>query len=128
MTDVAILVLRLCLAVVFIGHGLQASFGLFSGPGLHGFSQMLSGLGFKPSLVWAYIAACSELIGGVCLLVGFWTRLAAALLLVFIMVAAATVHLSKGFFIQQGGFEYTFVIACICLALMMLGAGKYAVK
>jgi len=128
MVDVAILALRLCLAIVFIGHGLQASFGLFAGPGIHGFSQMLAGLGFKPALAWAYIGACSELAGGVCLLVGFGTRIAAALLLVFIMVAAASVHVSKGFFIQEGGFEYNFVIACVCLSLMMLGSGKYAVK
>ena len=127
MLDLALLVLRVCLGIVFIAHGLQAAFGMFGGPGVKGFSDMLSGLGFKPALLWSYIGAYTELIGGLMLVLGVFTRIAATLILIFIIVAALKVHLAKGFFIQSGGFEYTFVIACVCIALIILGAGKISV-
>lgn len=127
MADIAILILRLALGFMFAAHGLQKAFGLFGGPGIGGFSEMLSGLGFKPSLFWAYLAAYAELVGGILLAVGFLTRGAASVLLVLILVAAFKVHLSKGFFLSQGGFEYTFIIFSVCLALILLGPGKFTI-
>jgi putative oxidoreductase len=41
------------------------------------------------------------------------------------LVAVITVHMPKGFFIQSGGFEYNFVLMCICVALMLTGSGKF---
>jgi len=127
MVDLAILVLRISLGVVFVAHGLQAALGMFSGPGVSGFSDMLAGLGFKPSLFWAYVGAYVELIGGIFLILGIFTRAAALFILIFMVVAILKVHLVKGFFIQAGGFEYNFVIICICIALMLLGPGKYSI-
>jgi putative oxidoreductase len=127
MADIAILVLRLALGFMFAAHGLQKAFGLFGGPGIGGFSEMLVGLGFKPSLFWAYLAAYAELVGGILLAVGFLTRGAAFVLLVLILVAVFKVHLSKGFFLSQGGFEYTFIIFSVCLALILLGPGKFTI-
>jgi len=127
MYDTAVLILRVCLGIVFVAHGAQVAFGMFGGPGIEGFSNALSGLGFKPAVFWAYIGAYTELIGGLFLMAGFLTRIAAAFIFIFIVVAAFKVHLAKGFFIQNGGFEYNFVIACICLALMITGAGKFSV-
>lgn len=127
MRDAGILILRVCMAVVFIGHGLQAVFGAFGGPGIDGFAHALSGLGFKPALMWAYIGGLTELIGGICLLLGLITRIAAFFIFVFITVAAVKVHVAKGFFLQSGGIEYTFVIACVCAAIMLLGPGKFGI-
>ena len=126
MFDLAILVLRIGLGVVFLAHGAQVAFGMFSGPGINGFSGMLSSLGFKPAMFWAYLSAYTELIGGLCLVLGIFTRVAAFSILVFMLVALFTVHWSKGFFIQSGGFEYNFVLICICLALMLTGPGKFS--
>lgn len=128
MQDWVCLILRICLGVVFVGHGLQKAFGLFSGPGIDGFSQFLSSLGFKPAIFWAYLAAYVELVGGLSLLLGIFTRIAAAFILILIIVAALKVHITKGFFLQSGGFEYTFVLACICLALMLMGPGRFVIK
>jgi len=127
MVDFAILILRISLAAVFLGHGLQAAFGALGGPGINGFSNMLSGMGFKPALLWAYMGAYTELIGGLFLLLGIFTRLTSLLILIFMAVAVLKVHLSKGFFIQVGGFEYNFVIICVCIALMILGSGKFGI-
>jgi putative oxidoreductase len=127
MSNLGILVLRLGLGIMFIAHGLQKSFGLFGGPGIKGFSGMLSGLGFAPAIFWAYVAAYTELVGGILLIAGIQVRLVSSLLLILIITAAIKVHLGKGFFLSNGGFEYTFVIAAICLALILLGPGKFSV-
>ena len=127
MTDLASLVLRVFLGAMFMGHGLQKAFGLFGGPGVKGFSEMLSGMGFAPAIFWAYLAAYTEIIGGLCLILGLFTRISAAWLLIFILIAALKVHISKGFFLSQGGFEYTFIIAAVCIALILLGTGKFGI-
>jgi len=122
------LVLRACLGIMFLAHGLQKAFGFFNGPGIKGFSQMLSGLGFVPATLWAYIAAYTELIGGLCLVLGVLVRTFSSLLLILIVVAALTAHLSKGFFFTTGGFEYNFIIASVCVVLIILGGGKFSIS
>ena len=127
MIDWGILILRLGIGIMFTAHGLQKAFGLFGGPGIKGFSQMLSGLGFAPAIYWAYLAAYTELLGGVFLIIGLYTRSSAAMLLVLIVIAAIKVHLAKGFFLSNGGFEYPFVIAAACLSLILLGPGQFSI-
>jgi putative oxidoreductase len=126
MTDLAILILRLGLGIMFFAHGLQMALGKFGGPGVQGFAKMLSSMGFTPAILWSYIACYTVLIGGAFLVFGIMTRVSALLLLIFIAVAGIKVHLAKGFFLQSGGYEYTFVIACVCLALIILGGGKFS--
>ena len=120
--------LRIGLGAMFAAHGLQKVFGLFGGAGIKGFSQQLSSLGFAAPMFWAYLAAYTELIGGLCLLMGFGTRIASLFLLILIIVAGSTVHLKNGFFLMNGGFEYPFVIAFACITLMILGTGKWGIN
>ncbi|MDD5477583.1 MAG: DoxX family protein [Candidatus Omnitrophica bacterium] len=127
MLDWGILILRLGIGIMFVAHGLQMAFGLFGGPGVKGFSGMLSSLGFFPAIFWSYVASYTVLVGGLLLIAGVQTRPAATLLLIFILTAAIKVHLSKGFFLSNGGFEYTFVIAATCLALIFLGPGNFSI-
>ena len=126
MSDITILILRLAIGVIFLAHGAQAAFGLFGGPHISGFAEMLSGMGFKPALLWAYIGAYTEVIAGACLVFGLMTQGAALFLIIFMLVATVKVHLAKGFFIQSGGFEYNFLIICVCAVLMITGPGKYS--
>ncbi|MFA5355987.1 MAG: DoxX family protein [Candidatus Omnitrophota bacterium] len=126
MTDLAVFILRLAIGVVFSGHGLQKAFGLFGGPGINAFSGMLSGLGFAPALLWAYAVAYIELIAGVFLIAGLFTRVSSLLLIIIMVVAAVKVHLRNGFFLQNGGFEYIFVLTCALLAILINGAGSFS--
>ncbi len=126
--DLASLILRLSLGIMFIAHGLQMCFGLFSGPGVNGFSKMLSGLGFSPPLFWSYLASYTVLIGGLFLVAGFCTRIASISLIIFMLVAVIKVHISKGFFSMNGGYEYNFIVICALLALIVLGAGKFGIS
>lgn len=127
MVDWGILVLRLGLGIMFVAHGLRMAFGWFSGSGIQGFASILSRMGFVPAQFWSFIASYTVLIGGLLLIAGIQIRLAATLLLIFIITAAVKVHLSKGFFINNGGFEYTFIIAIICIALILVGPGKFVI-
>ncbi|MDD4981706.1 MAG: DoxX family protein [Candidatus Omnitrophica bacterium] len=120
--------LRFSLGVMFIAHGLQKAYGMFAGSGIKNFSDMLSSLGFTPPLLWAYLAAYLELIGGSCLLIGLGTRIFSGLLFILIAIAAVTVHLRNGFFLMNGGVEYTFIIAAMCLSLAILGSGKFGLN
>jgi putative oxidoreductase len=127
MCDLASLILRLGLGIMFFAHGLQMAFGKLGGPGVQGFSKMLSGLGFSPAIFWSYIASYTVLIGGLFLILGIFTRISSVLLIIFMLVAALKVHLSKGFFIMNGGFEYNFIIVCALTALLILGTGKFGI-
>ena len=47
--SVALLILRIVVGVLFMGHGAQKLFGVFGGPGLGGFAGWLQGLGVRPA-------------------------------------------------------------------------------
>jgi putative oxidoreductase len=127
MTDIGLLIMRVCLGGMLAAHGMQKVFGFFSGPGISGFAKYLTSLGFAPATFWAYVAGCTELAGGLLLVIGLFTRGAAAWLFIFMCIIIIKVHFSRGFFMQNGGFEYPLVIASVCLALALMGGGKYAV-
>jgi putative oxidoreductase len=122
----ASLVLRFGLGFMFVGHGLQKALGFLGGPGPKGFAGFLASLGFSNSLLWAYITGYSEMICGLCLILGLMVRSSSLVLLLIMGVALAKVHISKGFFLQAGGFEYVFVISTALIALLILGAGKFS--
>lgn len=122
--DIAIFILRLCLGVIFIAHGLQKVFGFFGGPGIEGFSKMVAGIGANPAIAWAWAAALVELIGGIFLILGILPRLSAAAIGVIMVVAIVAVHGPSGFFMSVGGFEYQLLILGVCLSIVLTGAGK----
>jgi putative oxidoreductase len=128
MTDLAIFLLRLGLGFMFMAHGMQKAFAFFGGPGINGFSQMLSGMGFNPAVLWAYIAAYTELLGGLFIMAGFLTRISSVFLFILIVVATLKVHLAKGFFLSNGGFEYNLIILSVLVSLIIMGPGKISLN
>ncbi len=72
--------------------------------------------------------ALGELIGGVALLIGLLTRLAAAGLIVIQVGAILTVTWARGFSVVGGGYEYNVVLIAVCLALICLGSGPLSVS
>ena len=127
MMNWATLPLRLGLGIMFMAHGLQKAFGMFGGSGIAKFSKSLSGLGFSPAIPFAYLVVCIELIGGILLILGLFSRIASSLLLILMVVAVIKVHLAHGFFSMNGGFEYNFLIMCACISLMISGPGNLSI-
>src|SRR6185436_13684960 len=128
----ATVILRLVLGVVFFAHGAQKLLGWFGGPGFSGTMGMFTGYLHIPAPL-AFLAIAAEFFGGLGLILGFLTRVAAFGITVNMLVAIATVHHSYGFFMnwtgsQKGeGFEYHLLVLAITAFLMIRGAGAFSV-
>jgi putative oxidoreductase len=113
------LILRLCLAAVFIYHGMD----LVSKSGGTAWNSEMS-VPLQAAVAWG------QLLGGIAMLLGFLTRLAAIGLAAIMAGAIATVHLPHGFAINNPegqGYEYNVVLIGICLVLVLTGGGTLAV-
>ena len=126
MIGVGLLVLRLVLGVIFIGHGAQKLFGSFGGPGLKGTAGFFEQLGIKPPYLMAVLAGLAEVVGGILVILGFLTPLATLALIGVMIVAVLTVHLKNGFFVTNGGYEFNLALAGMALTLLIIGAGAYS--
>src|SRR5712672_4717021 len=100
--DPATLILRLVLGVVFFAHGAQKLLGWFGGPGFSGTMGMFTGYLHIPAPL-AFLAIAAEFFGGLGLILGFLTRIAAFGISVNMLVAIATVHGPFGFFVSWSG-------------------------
>ena len=125
--NIGLLFLRLAVGLTLAAHGTQKLFGWFGGPGLSATGQFFTVLGFPPGRRHALMAALGETLGGVLLALGLATPAAVAVVVSVMLVAVVTVHLSKGFFAQNGGYEYAFVLAVAALTLAFTGPGSFSI-
>lgn len=125
--DIGLLLLRLAVGLTLVAHGTQKLFGWFRGPGLSATGQFFTVLGFPPGRRHALMAALGETVSGALLAVGLATPAAAAVVISVMLVAVVTVHLDKGFFAQNGGYEYAFVLAVATLTLAFTGPGSFSI-
>jgi len=130
--SLALLVLRLVLALIFICSGGGKLFGWFGGPGIENFSHYLVGMPILPPIVWAWMAALGEFLGGVSMLLGLLTRLGTIPLIVVMFVAIARVHGPNGFTgipvkdvpgAVYPGYAFNVTIVAMALALLLAGPG-----
>ena len=122
--DIGLLLLRLSVGLAIAAHGAQKLFGLFGGPGLDGTGQFFEMIGLLPGRRHALMAGLAETGGGLLLALGLFTPLASALLFSVMFVAAVTVHIKKGFFAQNGGYEYTLVLGVAAISVAFTGPGS----
>jgi putative oxidoreductase len=126
--DVATAVVRLALGVVFFAHGSQKLLGWFGGYGFTGTMGFFTGVLHIPP-IFAFLAISAEFFGGLGLIFGFLTRIAAVGILSNMIVAIAMVHIKFGFFMnwtgtQKGeGYEYHLIILAVTVMLIIRGAG-----
>lgn len=116
----ALLLLRLAAGIIFIIHGYGKLFG--DAPGMQMFTNMVAGIGFPMPSVFAYIAALTEFLGGIALVLGIGLRIAAPLLGVVMIVAFAIV---KKFSLPVGDADLS--LLAIVVALAMMGPGRFSV-
>ncbi len=125
-------ILRLMLGVVFFAHGAQKMLGWFGGFGFTGTMHLFTGVMHIPAPL-AFLAIAAEFFGGVGLIFGFLTRIAAFGIGVNMLVAIMTVHHAFGFFMnwtgtQKGeGFEFHLLVLAIVAFLVIRGAGAFSV-
>src|SRR3990172_7605082 len=125
--DIALLVVRVIVGVIFAAHGAQKLFGAFGGPGLSTMVEMMGPVGYPVTI--------GEFFGGLGLIFGFLTRFSAASLIVIMLGAIFMVHGKNGFFLGQGpestlataGYEYNLALIGLLLPILIAGPGRFAV-
>ncbi|MFK0290778.1 DoxX family protein [Streptomyces sp. NPDC090442] len=123
--DVGLLVLRLVLGLTMAAHGTQKLFGWFGGGGLDGTAKFFTASGYPSGRVMAVCAGLTETLGGLGLVLGLLTPLAAAAV-VGTMINALAVKWGGGFFAPEG-VEYELLLVTGAAALALTGPGRYAV-
>jgi putative oxidoreductase len=126
--DWVIAIVRIVLGVVFFAHGAQKTLGWFGGPGLQSTLRV-----FRENLripaPLALLAVAAEFLGGLGLIVGLLSRVAALGIAVVISIAILTVHRKFGFFMnwygeKQGhGVEYHIMVLALATVVTFKGAG-----
>jgi putative oxidoreductase len=116
--------LRISLGIIFIAHSLYLKLVVFTLPGTAGFFESLG----LPGIL-AYVTFAIEAIGGIALLVGFYTR-RAALLLIPIALGATWAHAGAGWVFSNagGGWEYPLFLAIASAVVALQGNGSLAVQ
>lgn len=131
--DLILLILRVILGVIFIAYGLQHVIGV------QGFIEAFSNpdVGFETTFIipttLATITAWAELLGGIAVLLGVFTRIGAGLIAVVMAVAIAFVKLPM--VIGQGDpalgltgvLDKDLAYLAIAVVLIIANAGRYAV-
>jgi putative oxidoreductase len=124
-------IVRLALGVVFLAHGAQKMLGWFSGRGVGGTIDLYRQMGFSEPL--ALLAMAVEFFGGLGLIVGFLSRIAALGIISKIAVAMLTLHVKNGFFMnwsgeQRGeGIEYDLLVIALGLVVLIHGSGALSI-
>ena len=128
----ALTVLRLTFGVVFFAHGAQKVLGWFGGYGFSGTMGFFTHQMGIPA-PFAFLAICAEFLGGIGLIVGFLSRVAAFGIACNMLVAVWMIHHQFGLFMnwtgaQKGeGYEYHLLALAIAVAIMIGGAGAFSI-
>ena len=117
-----IALLRVVTGIIFLMHGQQKLFEF----GIGGVTGMMTGLGVPAPGLMAVIITLVELVGGIALILGAFTRIAALLVAIDVLVAFFLVHLPNGFFASSGGVELVLLLATAGVTLVLTGPGAMA--
>jgi putative oxidoreductase len=117
--------LRIMVGIVMLYHGYPK---LLTAKGFRGHIQTVKSIGFRHAAFWAFCSAFAEFAGGLGTLLGGFTRIAAVLVAINMLVAwyAKKFKWNSPFNIIHGGYEYDLVLVAAALTLALGGAGMYS--
>ncbi|WP_435002353.1 DoxX family protein [Bacillus atrophaeus] len=132
MLSVGLLIIRLIIGLLFVGHGAQKLFGWFGGHGLKGTGGWFESIGMKPGVTVALLAGLSELFGGIMFALGLLTPLAGIIIAGIIIagtmvMAIVKVHGANGLWVTNNGYEYNLTLLAVTIGIALTGPGQYAV-
>lgn len=116
--------LRLGVGAIMVGHGAQKLFGWFDGYGLTKAGEAFASMGMEPGVLMAALAGGTEFFGGILLILGLFTRVAALALAGTMAVAIAVAH-STAFFLPTG-MEFALILLLASLSLLISGGGAWS--
>ena len=124
--DIALLIVRLIIGLGIAAHGAQKLFGWFGGYGIAGTGGFMESLGWRPGRFFALGAGLGEFGGGVLTALGIGGALGPALIVMVMVAAMLSVHLPKGFWNTNGGYELNLMYIAGALALAFAGFGAFS--
>ncbi|MDS9996674.1 DoxX family protein [Bacillus atrophaeus] len=127
MLSVGLLIIRLIIGLLFVGHGAQKLFGWFGGHGLKGTGGWFESIGMKPGVTVALLAGLSELFGGIMFVLGLLTPLAGIIIAGTMVMAIVKVHGANGLWVTNNGYEYNLTLLAVTIGIALTGPGQYAV-
>ncbi len=131
--DIGLLLLRFTLGAIFFAHGAQKVLGWYGGHGLKGTSGFFKqAMGIPVPL--SYLASFTEFLGGIAVILGVFTQVAALGLATTMLVAMVMVHRKNGFWMNWSsvankgeGIEYNLALIAMALLLVFAGPGQFAI-
>ncbi|HEY0828046.1 MAG TPA: DoxX family protein [Bacilli bacterium] len=125
MAALGLLLVRVVVGFLFIGHGAQKLFGWFGGYGPKGTGGWMDSVGIKPGVFMAVLAGLMEVVGGALFALGFITPLA-GVLIALVMLGTFKVHWKNGVWASANGYEYPLVLLAVAIGIALIGAGDYS--
>lgn len=123
--------LRVAVGLALVPHGLRNTFGFFPNTGvrahdLRALAKQLDADGYRPGKFWAPAISVTQLVGGPLLALGLFTRPAAAVVLVFLLVANVERWRVGRYFWNKLGLEYTLMWTIAVFYVLVEGSGYYS--
>jgi putative oxidoreductase len=123
--ELGLLLLRVVVGLLFIGHGTQKLFGWFGGPGLNGMAGWLGSTGMRPAMFWAFMAGVSEAGGGLLLALGLLNPLGTLGITAAMLVAIVTAHWGR-LWASDNGMELPLLYLAVATTIALTGSGAYS--
>jgi putative oxidoreductase len=123
LADVGLLLLRLVVGGLLMGHGSQKLFGWFGGHALEGTGGWLESMGMHPGKFWATMAGSGEFFGGALLVLGFLHPLGSIAVMAVMTMAWIKAHAGKPIWSTEGGAELPLTNMAVALAVALTGPG-----
>lgn len=117
--NLALLIARVTLGIIFVAHGSQKLFGAFDGPGLTKVVEMMGTAG--------YFVAAGEFFGGLGLIAGLLSRVCGLGIALIMVGALVMVHGQHGLFLSNNGCEYVLALIALALTIMLAGPGRFSI-
>jgi putative oxidoreductase len=124
--ELALLVLRVVIGLLFIGHGTQKLFGWWGGYGIAGTAGFMESLNLRPGRLHAITAGVAETAGGLLIALGLVTPVGSALITAVMVTAIITVHFKNGLWNPDGGYEFLLTVVAAAFALSGVGPGEWS--
>jgi putative oxidoreductase len=115
--------MRFATGAVLLPHGIQKVFFL----SIDRYTQIIAGKGIPFAELLAYLTFFTEFVAAACLAIGLFTRIAAAMIAIEMLVIVFVFQWSNGYFWTNRGYEYALLWLLLCIAIFFRGGGRFSV-
>lgn len=115
----SLILLRICVALIFLAHAIVR---VFLEGSVAQFANYLNNKGLVAGLMIVWLITVFEIMGGIAMLLGYFTKWFAAGFIVLLLVGIGLIHAERGWFVGEhgsGGCEYSFILI---IALLVVAA------